>query len=138
MQGGRLVQIAYDHPGFVDDTLWVDVNRNGRKDPDEYVFGTYYRNTIIPLEEETWVDLNNDGNVDPGEFVDVNMDGIFTRRDVAAFGYKFPEFNDLNGNGRYDVGEPGEPFLDLNGNGYYDFPNGTRDEWEPYIDHNAN
>ncbi len=29
-------------------------------------------------------------------------------------------FDDLNGNGRYDAGEPPVSFVDLNGNGIYD------------------
>ncbi len=136
--GGQLVQIEYHDPSFIDDTLWVDVNRDGIKSWGEFVFGPYYRNYEIALEETTWNDLNGDGDVDIDEYIDVNLDGQYTTRDKAYYGYNYPEFNDLNGNGRYDVGEPGEPFYDMNGNGYWDPPNGLQDEWEPYVDINDN
>ncbi|MFP4459352.1 MAG: TonB-dependent receptor domain-containing protein [Candidatus Zixiibacteriota bacterium] len=135
---GELVQIDFDDPSFRDDTMWVDINGNGIKDYGEWVFGTYYSNAEIALEETTWHDLDGDGNPDPGEYRDINKDGMYTTRDKAYSGYKFPEFTDLNGNGRYDVGEPGEPFLDMNGNGYWDPPNFIRDDYEPYIDLNGN
>ncbi len=118
---------------FVMETLWVDINEDGRKDVGEYVYGSYYDtpgNNIV--EEYTWYDANDNGTADWGEYEDLNGDGQYTPRD----GYC--NYYDENGNGRYDVSEYGEPFLDLNGNGKYDGPNYLRDDWEPYIDRNGN
>ncbi len=118
---------------FVMETLWVDVNGDGRKEFGEYVYGSYYytpHDTL--LEEQTWVDSNHNGQPDWGEYRDLNGDGQLTFRDGVC------NYIDANGNGRYDVGELGEPFLDLNGNGYYDPPDYQHEDWEPYIDRNGN
>jgi len=131
---------------FVMETLWIDIDGNGRKDYGEFVFGSYFDTPGTTLiEEYTWVDSNGDDISQPGEYIDINMDGVLTFRDGWC------NYVDANGNGKYDVGEYGEPFLDLNGNGYWDPPNFVCDDWtdkeefpsavypgELYIDRNGN
>ena len=125
-------------PVLEDDTMWVDLNGNNVPDMGEFVFGSYFHNDPlasasmqIALEDTTWDDWNDNGEADWGEYVDVNHDGTYTPRNGIC------DFIDANGNGEYDEGEEGEAFLDLNGNHKYDVPNGTRDDWEPYIDVNG-
>ncbi len=127
---------------LLDDTLWVDLNGDGEKNPGEFVWGTYFYNDpstspdlYIALEETTYhgnAQFRAGEEVLWGLYSDVTGDGTFTYRN----GYC--DFHDANQDTLYSIDEEGEPFLDLNGNGYYDGPNGKRDEWEPFIDLNGN
>ena len=69
---------------------------------------------------ETYLDLDGNGTKDPSEpHQELDGDGVHTLATEALV--------DVNGNGRFDLAQPAEPFTDANGNGRWDAA-------EPYWD----
>jgi len=99
---------VYGTPRYNFGDVYIDGNRNGRYDaPGSETFHVVFRDSLV-------FDFNGNGRYDPdsGE-----------------------PFVDLNGNGRWDAGDP--LLFDSNDNGTYDPERGSpirRDRPEPYID----
>ncbi|KAA3596978.1 MAG: TonB-dependent receptor [Calditrichaeota bacterium] len=72
-----------------------------------------YGESLFGELAEPFMDFNGDQSNSSETYQDTNGDGKLT-------------FEDLNGNGRYDAGEPGDVFTDVNANGYFDY--------EPFTD----
>ncbi len=150
---------------------WIDSNGNGQVDiPVNWIGDSYIETTqdnyndVWPLPNGTWnngediyIDANGNGVYDSGEII--LIDGL------AMDGFMGEPFEDLNGNGEYDItfdiisiDDDGntivntyyETFIDLNNNGGYDAPTGEFDgvfdtgdglyafAGEPFSDDNEN